>query len=342
MKEVSVVRLLPTLISLFLTGFSTSSDSAACSLAFSPISVGSSFKVKVSGYNGPVKGLLLNLKDSEGRTQSSAITGVNGIAEFYIPGFYSLASGTHFLEADHNNGFGLQLDVQPDGPASVVVPMRWPSKEPIHVRSLSGTMRAPDAIPGQLEQPVLSLDLLEGISGRILSSISTTDRGEFDFGKLDPGLYFIRLKPYSAFNQQVGGLISIAVDPNAPGQSDPLDLSLTWTSCGLAYTDLRQCPQPDLHVKKLEGHASDSMGRAARRAEIVLLDAARNQVAQVSTDPNGKFSFPGPLVGTFELRIDGGGINPVHTSLHIEPTARDSSLEIDAAYGASCSWVWTK
>lgn len=139
------------------------------------------------------------------------------------------------------------------------------------------------------------LDLLDGGSGRILSSINTTGRGEFDFGKVVPGLYFIHLKPYSAFSQQVEGLISVAVDSSA-ARPDKLDLNLTWTSCGLMYTDLLQCPQPDLHVQTRKGHVSDSMGRTVRRAEIVLLDATRAQVAHVSTDSNGNFSFPGSLV----------------------------------------------
>jgi hypothetical protein len=337
MKAGSPVRFLAMIVTLFQACLAMSSASWACSLAFSPISVGSSFKVKVSSYEGPVKGLLLNLSGPQGPAQS-AVTGGNGIAEFH-----NVPPGTLYLGADHNNGYGLQLDVKWNGPANVVVPMRWPSIEPIHVRSLSGTMRAPDAIPGQLEQSVLSLELLEGVSGRILSSINTTGRGEFDFGKLAPALYFIHLRPYSAFHeQQVGGLISVAVDPSAPARADKLDLSLSWTSCGLMYTDLLQCHQPDLHVKKLEGHASDSMGRGLRRAEIVLLDPAQNQVAHVSTDPDGNFFFPGPLVGTFELRIEGGGFNPVHTALHIEPTAGSSSIEIDAAYGMGCSSVWVK
>jgi hypothetical protein len=107
------------------------------------------------------------------------------------------------------------------------------------------------------------------------------------------------------------------------------------------YTDQAQCPQPELHVKKLEGHASN-MGAAVRRAEIVLLDAAQSQVAHVTTDPNGNFSFPDPLVDTFQLRIDGGGFTPVHTSLYIEPSAGNSSLEIEAAYGIGCSMIRAK
>jgi hypothetical protein len=108
------------------------------------------------------------------------------------------------------------------------------------------------------------------------------------------------------------------------------------------YTDQLQCAKLDMQVKKLEGHVSDSVGRALRSAQIVLLDTDQSEVVHVSTDPNGNFSFPGPLVGTFELRIDGGGITPVHTPLHIEPTAGNSSLEIETAPGIGCSTVRVK
>lgn len=323
-------------VALFLSGLATSSVSSACSVEFRPISVGPTFEVKVSGYDGPVKGLLINLTGPRDDVQS-AVTDDSGVAAFHY-----VARGTYYLRADHDNGHGKQLDVMPYGPANIIVPMRWPSIEPIHVRSVSGTMRAPDAVPGRLQQSVLSLELLEGVSGRVLSSINTTDLGAFDFGKLVPGLYFIHLKPYAAvFGQVGGGLIGIAVDPAAPARADKLDLNLTWSSCGLGYTDLLRCPQLDLHVKKLEGHASDSMGRGLRRAQIVLLDATQSPVVRVSTDANGNFSFPGPLIGTFDLRIEGGGINPVHTPLHIEPSAGGSSLEIQAGYG-TCSTVRVK
>ncbi len=329
------MRFLAMSTALFLGGLATSSVSPACSLDFSPVSVGSRFKVRVSGYAGPVIGLQLNLTNLRGRAQS-AVTDDRGIATFY-----SAPPGTQYLGADHDNGYGIQLDVKPNGPANVIVPMRWPSIEPIHVRSLSGSMRAPDAVPGRPEQSVLSLELLDGISGRILSSISTTSRGAFDFGKLVPGLYFIHLKPYVVFSQKAEGLISVAVDPAAPARADKLDLNLVWTSCGLMYTDQLQCPQLDLHVKRLEGHVSDSMGRGLGRLEIVLLDASQSQVVHVSTDRNGSFSFPGPLAGTFELRMDPGGFTPVHTPLHIEPTAVNSLLEIQAS-SLGCSTVRAK
>ncbi len=294
--------------------------------------------MKVSGYDGPVKGLRLKLTPGADNRARVAVTDGSGIARFY-----NVAWGTQYLAADPDNGFGEQLEVQPSGPAGVIVPMRWPSIEPIHVRSLSGAMRAPGVIPGEAEQPVLSLELLVGISGRILSSKNTSSSGEFDFGLRNPGIYFIGVKGHSGFNQQIEGLISLRLDPAAPSRADRLDLDLTWTSCGLMYIDQRSCLQPDLHVKKLEGHVSDSHGEPVRSGVLVLLDAARTQVARVSPDRDGDFSFPDPLAGTFELWMGLGGFSPVHTQLHIEPSASSSSVEVEAGpYLGACTVVRTK
>jgi hypothetical protein len=157
------------LVGLLLTGVASSSISLACSMAFSPISVGSSFKVQVSGYGGPVKGLRLNLSGGQGRTPS-AVTDNNGIATFS-----DVPLGTQYLGADRDNGYNLPLKVTQDGPARIG--MRWPSTEPIQVSSISGTMRAPDAIPGQ--------DRADG--KKILQQISRETGGEyFDVTKKMP------------------------------------------------------------------------------------------------------------------------------------------------------------
>jgi hypothetical protein len=302
----------------------------ACSPAFNPIRVGSSFTAQVSGYDGLVKGLLLNLTDSQGRKRS-ATTDAHGIAHFQF-----VAAGTHYLRADHDNGYGVVVDVKGSGPANVVIPLEWPSVDPIHVRSISGTMGAPDAVPGQLEQRVLSLELLAGVSGRILATIDTAAKSRaFDFGKLAPGLYFINVLG------DIGGLISIAVDPGAPERASKLDLNLIWTSCGLMYMDQSRCPQPELHLKSLQGRAKGSIFGGHGWAEIVLLDATQAQVAHVRTDHDGNFSFSGLPVGTFELRIE-GDMTPVHTPIHIEPAAEASSLEVRAGYLTSCSEVRVK
>src|SRR5262249_24630305 len=100
---------------------------------------------------------------------------------------------------------------------------RTASIAPIVVRSLKGTLRGPDYLPGQ-SQPRLSLDLLEGNSGRRLKSLETTDSGEFNFESAAPGLYFLSLK--------TSGLIAVAVDPGALTDYLDVDLGGRVVACG--------------------------------------------------------------------------------------------------------------
>jgi hypothetical protein len=75
-----------------------------------------------------------------------------------------------------------------NGPNSIVVPVKWPSVEPIHVQSLVGRVRAPGAVPGRIEQSIWALGLLNGISGQVLASLNTAGRGDMDFGNVEPGI----------------------------------------------------------------------------------------------------------------------------------------------------------
>jgi hypothetical protein len=250
-----------TAVGLLLACLAGSSVSSGCTFVQAANPVGSSFKVKVSGYDGPVKGLLLKLARSPDEPGRSAVTDENGIASFY-----NAPRGIQFLRADHDNGFDEELDVNPSRAANAVIPLKWPSIDPIPSRSLSGSMRVPGAVPGELDQSIVSLELLDAISGRILSRIDTTNRGAFDFGDRPPGLYFIHLMPFPVFSEKAEGFIAIVVDPKADAAADKLDINLQSTSCGLMYTPVNLCPEPDLHVKQLKG-------RVNARAQIGLLDA---------------------------------------------------------------------
>src|SRR5205814_1388096 len=148
-------------------------------------------------------------------------------------------------------------------------------------RSLKGTMHGWDYVPGQ-SQPRLSLDLLEGSSGRLLKSVQTADTGEFSFEGAAPGLYFLSLRP-SGLRAQSGepitGLIAVAVDHGAP--TDHLDIDLGWTSCGLWYADRNKCPQPDLNIAQLSGQVLDVTGAAISGATILLFDHTQTLVERL-------------------------------------------------------------
>ncbi len=95
---------------------------------FVPIPVGPNFKVKVTTNDGPVKGLKLNSTGPGGFSRSS-ITDADGIATFT-----DVPPGTQYLKADHDMGYGKALEVKSDR-KNIIVPMHWPSIEPIHVHS---------------------------------------------------------------------------------------------------------------------------------------------------------------------------------------------------------------
>src|SRR5260370_37694789 len=120
---------------------------------------------------------------------------------------------------------------------------------------------------------MLSLALLEGISGLHLKSIQTTQSGEFSFVNVAPGLYFLRLNPSGLkgwSGEPITGLIAVAVDSSAP--ADHLDLELGWTSCGLTYTDRNKCSPSDLQVEQLCGQVHDTSGAVIPGADILLFD----------------------------------------------------------------------
>jgi len=102
-------------------------------------------------------------------------------------------------------------------------------------------MRGPDCAPGNA-QARLSLDLLEGISGKLVKSTQTSDAGEFRFEGVAPGIYLLNLKPSGLrawSGEEITGAMAVTVDQSAP--EDHLDVDFGWTSCGFSYGDRSRC-----------------------------------------------------------------------------------------------------
>lgn len=311
----------------------------ACSVVYPGVKVGPNFRVKVEDHGRPVKGLRVEIGSSNNRTVAD--TDQNGLALFR-----SIRPGFYYLNADHDAGIpdGARLEVRSDGPTNVTVPLKWPSIAPILVRSLKGNIRGPDYLPGQ-SQPMLSLDLLEGISGRSLQSLRTTDTGEFNFGRTAPGLYFLRLKPSGLkgwSGEQVTGLVAVVVDSGA--STDHLDVSLGWTSCGLWYADSSTCPQSDLRIEQLSGQVLDAAGAAIQDAKILVFDLTQTLVEGLQSDSAGKFTSTHALAGTYELVVSRAGFTSLHRTVHIEPTptSTQSRLTVKLGLGGNCSEASTQ
>jgi hypothetical protein len=282
----------------------------ACTLVYPAVRVGPNFRVRVEDNGHPVKGLRVEI-DSVGRgNRATVVTDQNGFALFR--GF---RPGSYHLSPDHDAGVadGAGLEVRPDGPTDVIVPLRWKNIPPLSVRSLRGTIRGPDYVIGR-SQPRLSLDLLEGSSGRKLKSFQTTDSGEFNLERTEPGLYFLSLKPSGltdSFGEQLSGPIAVTVDRGAA--TDHLDLDLGSSSCGLWYADRSQCAQSDLRIEKLSGQ---------------VVDPAGTLVEQLQSDRAGRFNPPHSLAGTYELVVSSPGFAPLRRTATVEPTADSTGLSL--------------
>ena len=112
----------------------------ACSIVYPNVRVGSRFRVRVTDRGRPVRALRLVLSSSESSESKRVVTiylltDADGYA-----GFSNLSPGQFFLTSDHDfSGIedGVGVEVTPNGPANVTVPLKWPGATPVSVRSVS-------------------------------------------------------------------------------------------------------------------------------------------------------------------------------------------------------------
>jgi hypothetical protein len=311
----------------------------ACSVVYPEVHVGPDFRVKVPDRGQPVSGLQVEISRERGGAVR-AITDKDGFA-----GFRDVRSGSYLLHADHDVGVwdGTYIDVMPNGPSQMTVLLMWPSIAPVAVRSLKGTLHPPDYLPGQT-QPRLSLDLLEGVSGKTLKSGRTTESGAFEFANAVPGIYLLRLKPSGLKDwggEQITGLIAVAVYPSASG--DQLELELGWSSCGLTYTDRGNCPKSELQIEQLRGRIIDSGGAAIAEAEVDLFDSDSTLVEQTRSNSEGEFASAGRLAGVYELVVRYTGFTALRAAVHAGANADElparSNLSVQLGVAGTCSTV---
>jgi len=308
----------------------------ACSVFYPEVRVGPNFRVRVENHGSPVTGLRVQIGSFAGGNLFIAETDKNGFAMFR-----GVRPGSYHLSADHDAGIpdGANLEVKADGPTNATVPLRWPSIAPISVRSPKGTIRGPDYLPWQ-SQGNVSLDLLDGINGRMLRSLQTDERGEFNFGDAAPGLYSVRVKPSGLWGwsgEQIAGLIVVDVERDAP--IDRLDLDLGWSSCGLYYAESSKCSQSDFHTARLAGQVVDSGGAAIARAKIFLIDPSGMLADELHSNGEGRFLSSSSLAGTYQLMVTSGGFTPYRRTVHLGPTGDtggSSSLTVRLGLLGNC------
>jgi len=300
--------------------FSTS-ITRACVIVPETFSAGSEFKVRVTDWGRPVKGLRMVLSaqssaETKTRVVKALLTDADGYAHFS-----RLSVGSFWLSADHDGGFGeaVVVDVSLNGPANATIYLSWPHPTPLSVRSASGMLRDQNYYPNH-EQAPFSISLLEGISGREIERTQTDFKGRFKFATdIPPGIYFIRVNPAVLRGQPDrfnGGMITIELSQES--KVEDLNLDLGWTDCGLSYVQWEK--KPELNLDKLCGVVTDSEGGVVSNAQVILLagDDDTKVLERTQTGTEGQFTFPDQRDGTYQLLVKSPGFQPFLVLIHVK------------------------
>lgn len=304
-----------------LLAVSVAGPGLSCAVVFRGEVVGPNFRVEAKDRDRPVKGVPIELH-VETVARYRAVTDKNGIARFH-----NLPAGSYFLIAGSPGGLSdaTNIEVKPEL-SERTISVRWPNATPLVTASLKGTLYLP-------KQTSFSLEVLKPISGRVLKSMDADEGGSFDFPGIAPGLYLLRVIP-------PGGEIPVDVEPGAA--TAHLDLDLGSTDCGFRYMDRKQCPQTDLHLRRLEGSVLDPSGAAIPDAEILLRDPSDKLVKRIQTDRSGNFLSLDVADGIYQLVIAENGFTPMRRTLTIEPNGASSPLEIQLGLLGLCSSATTR
>jgi hypothetical protein len=321
----------------------TAGHCVACTIMYPVIRVGPNFIVKVSDQSRVWHGLRLQVTlDSDPAIRQSAVTDEDGFARFQgvHPGSYSLLAGTDAAGMPA----GVALDVRFDGPAEATIPVMWPSNRIVAARSLKGALYAPDDLRGPKPPPAganWSLDVFDGLSGRLLKGAQTTNLGEFNFDNAGPGLYLIKFKPLMM--QDLSGIIVVDINPSAP--ADHLEIALNRGPCGLAYSDLNQCPHGEMRVYQLRGSVADTSGASIANADVVLFDSNDQIVEQSRSDKMGRFALTHSLPGTYQLVAKSNGFAVSRATVHLvssHDASAHAQIKVELGLAGSCSVAYNQ
>jgi len=308
----------------------TASPGLSCSTSFvGVVDVGPNFRIEAKDRSRLVEGVPVKLHVGL-EVKYEAVTDKDGIAQFH-----NVPPGSYFLIAGPEPGFAhaFNLQVNPEELSERTIPVRWPNATVLATASLKGILRLPDGIQGQ--EGSASLEVLEPLSGRTLKRADIGLSGSFDFPGLAPGLYVLRLTPLTP----IVGLIPVDVQPSAA--KDRLDLDLGFDSCGMRYMDHNQCPELDLHLRRLQGRTVDGIEAGFPNAEVTLLGTDGKLVGRTYTDRTGNFSLDAPD-GTYRLVVGMNDETPLRGTVTIDPNGASSLLQVHLGLLGTCSSATTR
>ena len=236
--------------SCFLIFFGACRSIFACETTSIPTKVGRTIRVEVADRGKPVAGLPIELS-TFGRNRSVAMvrTDASGYAQFK-----NIHPGLYFVGVKHP-AFHYSEEIQvlrhpPDGTESTIS-FEWPGFTPLSIQDVSGFVRGRARTSRPLSVDMTSepiygrvagakLTLSKAVSNETVRSVITGEAGDFDFGDVPPGLYFLRVetpvtKPVR-WLYPVDGYVPLEMDPSA--KLKQLDLVLDNAICGeLAWSN---------------------------------------------------------------------------------------------------------
>ena len=226
---------------VFLGGGSAAS---ACSTSSFPSKIGRDFKVEVYDRVKPVVGLEIELSTDPGdRSVSFVKTDATGEARFtnVHPGLYYVGiKHPAFPYSDE-----VRVMRRPPTGSESTIKFEWPGWAPLSTKSVSGVLSGRTKtnrpfVVDRFSKPVYGrvagtrLTLSKTISNEVLASVTSGKAGQFDFGDVPPGSYFVRVEtpitnPVRWLYPQDG---YVPLEVNASAKLKKLNLVLDNAICG--------------------------------------------------------------------------------------------------------------
>ena len=301
----------------------------ACSYFPPSYKVGSSFTVHVASAEGSTIARVRVVLLRGNEVAYSAHTSGQGSAQFQ-----GVATGDYSLEIDQLGTFGgdTAYVTVSTGPGIKDIKLRWPSAHVLKTTSVKGILlNSGNAVP--LEDTYVAL--VYAIDGSLKARDMTRKTGDFDLGRPEPGLYFLKIDTLRSGDWEPRGEIPVLV---ANGQERDLTLAVGQTSCGMWYSEL--CTAAAIKVSHLAGRIVDSSGAAIERAQIELLTASGNQKTVTNTVPDraGHFYVNDVPNGDYQLRVSAVGFGPSQIPVTVSPGASEQQIQVSMnVLGTSCA-----
>jgi hypothetical protein len=278
----------------------------ATTIVQSSIKVGPDFRVKLESRYADLKGRQrLLITNNDGSRKQSIETNRHGIADVR-----GLPPSNYSIHIEMDPGASTNVEVNARERSLVTVPLRWPSRPPIEVRTVQGTFYLFDELPEMKQSEV---DLVKPRSSRLIERVRMSENGGFAFKEVRPGLYLLGLRGSATLI----GSVPVLVTPEAT--LDRLDLQVASSLGGPWIVDQSHCPQGGRRiVRKFWGTVQDPTGALIPNASITLLQNGSIR-ERLRSDAVGGFAFSRLDAGSYELTITSPGFTSLRTAIEIDP-----------------------